>query len=140
MSAEGEVRELLFRLERKTAGRWCPTWLHSLYRRQGFARGQDQGEGNPRLAAREQQIASQALLAEPLDTPRAFFHLPGTDGIFPEDPDREVEGLNNGPVLGPPVEDRPREQQGSRDERQRLRLRVSPDGGDGPPKAPECKD
>ncbi len=46
---------------------------------------------------------------------------------------REVEGLDDCPVLGSPVEDGPREQQRTRDEGQRPGLGVVHNGGDGPP-------
>jgi hypothetical protein len=54
--------------------------------------------------------------------------------------DREVEGLDDGPVLEAPVEDRPREHQSARDDGQRLGLGVAKDGGDGPRQSPECKE
>jgi hypothetical protein len=54
--------------------------------------------------------------------------------------DREVEGLDDGPVLEAPVEDRPRKYQGARDDGQRLGLGVAKDGGDGPRQSPECKE
>jgi hypothetical protein len=46
--------------------------------------------------------------------------------------DRELEGLDHCPVLGSPVEDRPREHQRPRDKGQRPGLGVTHDGGDGP--------
>src|SRR6476659_951981 len=51
--------------------------------------------------------------------------------------DREVEGLDEGPVLKAPVEDRPREHQSGCDERQCFGLRVAPDTTNGPSKSPE---
>ena len=54
--------------------------------------------------------------------------------------DREVEGLDEAPVLEAPVEDRPREHQRAGDERQRPRLGITPDGDDRPRKSSERKE